>query len=168
MQVNNEPNFDAPLPGMSLTHELGARPWQSPAQFSTVDETIEYYMTRMSTEEFMLQAVDILEMGVPVSTLANTIQMGSVMEGIHSIDTGMLVIPVIMEMLMLLGDSAGIEYDAGLNDPDSKETRPSQLAKVMVKYKKTLDETNIEEIKEEKDEAEEEEEPKTGLMARRK
>ena len=90
-------------------------------------------MSRMSTEEFMLQAVDIMEMGVPVSTLANTIQMGSVMEGIHSVDTGMLVIPVIMEMLMLLAESAGIEYDDGLNDPTSKETRPSQLA-VMVKY----------------------------------
>ena len=167
MEVSKEPNFDAPLPGMSLTAELGARPWQSPAQFSTVDDTIDYYMSRMSTEEFMLQAVDIMEMGVPVSTLANTIQMGSVMEGIHSVDTGMLVIPVIMEMLMLLAESAGIDYDDGLNDPTSKETRPSQLAKVMVKYQKTLDETDIEQVKEEKDE-EEKEEPKSGLMARRK
>ena len=166
MQVNNEPNFDAPLPGMSLTHELGARPWQTPAQFSTVDDTIEYYMTRMSTEEFMLQAVDILEMGVPVSTLANTIQMGSVMEGIHSIDTGMLVIPIIMEMLMLLGDSAGIEYDAGLNDPDSKKTRSALLAKTVAKYGKTLEDVDVKEIKEEAEE--EDEEPKTGLMARRK
>lgn len=167
MEVSKEPNFDAPLPGMSLTAELGARPWQSPAQFATVDDTIDYYMSRMSTEEFMLQAVDIMEMGVPVSTLANTIQMGSVMEGIHSVDTGMLVIPVIMEMLMLLAESAGIDYDDGLNDPESKETRPSQLAKVMVKYQNTLDETDIEQVKEEKDE-EEKEEPKSGLMARRK
>ena len=105
MQVSKEPNFDAPLPGMSLTAELGARPWQSPAQFATVDDTIDYYMSRMSTEEFMVQAVDIMEMGVPVTTLANTIQMGSVMEGIHSVDTGMLVIPVIMEMLMLLAEN---------------------------------------------------------------
>ena len=166
MQVNNEPNFDAPLPGMSLTHELGARPWQTPAQFSTVDDTIEYYMTRMSTEEFMLQAVDILEMGVPVSTLANTIQMGSVMEGIHSIDTGMLVIPIMMEMLMVRGDSAGIEYDAGLNDTDSKKTRSSLLAKTVAKYGKTLEDVDVKEIKEEAEE--EDEEPKTGLMARRK
>ena len=148
-------------------HLFRARPWQSPAQFATVDDTIDYYMSRMSTEEFMLQAVDIMEMGVPVSTLANTIQMGSVMEGIHSVDTGMLVIPVIMEMLMLLAESAGIDYDDGLNDPASKETRPSQLAKVMVKYQNTLDETDIEQVKEEKDE-EEKEEPKSGLMARRK
>ena len=27
-----------PYPGMSLTAELGARPWQNPPQFSTVDE----------------------------------------------------------------------------------------------------------------------------------
>ena len=35
-----EQSFDAPIPGMSMTHELGARPWQSPPQYSTVDEVI--------------------------------------------------------------------------------------------------------------------------------
>ena len=41
-------NFDAPIPGMSLTAELGARPWQTPAQYPTVDEAIEYYMNSMN------------------------------------------------------------------------------------------------------------------------
>ena len=67
---------------------------------------------------------------------------------------------------MLLGDSAGIEYDAGLNDPDSKKTRSSLLAKTVAKYGKTLEDVDVKEIKEEAEE--EDEEPKTGLMARRK
>ena len=28
--------FDAPVAGQSLTAEVGARPWQQPAQYSTV------------------------------------------------------------------------------------------------------------------------------------
>src|SRR5210317_1088772 len=93
-----KPLFDAPVPGMALTHELGARPWQSPSQFSTVDETIDFYMGRMATEEYMEQAIEVMEMGVPVTTIANTMQMAGVMEGKHNIDVGMLVIPLIMEM----------------------------------------------------------------------
>ena len=68
------PLFDAPIPGMSLTHELGARPWQSPSQFTTVDEAIEFYMDRMATEEYMEQAVDVMKMGVPVHH-CNSMQM---------------------------------------------------------------------------------------------
>ena len=68
-------NFDAPIPGMSLTAELGARPWQSPAQYPTVDEAIEYYMNSMTTDSFMDQIIDVLEMGVPVASVANVIQL---------------------------------------------------------------------------------------------
>ena len=154
--------FDAPIPGMSLTHELGARPWQQPSQFTTVDEAIEYYMASMTSEEFMEQLIDVLEMGVPVTSIANSMQLSNVMEGKHTVDVGMLVVPLLMELIMMLGDSAGIEYETGLQDPNKKRTRDSQLAKVALRYKQTLEDTDLEELVEEP-----EEEPK-GLMARRK
>lgn len=177
-RLSNEPSFDRPIPGMSLTHALGDRPWQNPPQYSTVDDAIEYYMGRMSSEDFMVQAVDILEMGVPVTTLANTMQMSGVMEGTHSIDTGMLVLPVIMEMLMLLGDSAGIKYETGLDNPNeiktNNKTRQSLLSKVAVEYKSVLDEADLEPIMPDEDAVEDEDEIATeeteetsGLMTRR-
>ena len=158
--------FDAPIPGMSLTHELGARPWQQPSQFSTVDEAIEYYMASMTTEEFMEQIIDVLEMGVPVTSIANSMQLSSVMEGKHTVDVGMLVVPLLMELIMMLGDSAGIEYETGLQNPNKKPLRDTQLAKFALKYKKTLSEIDVEEMV---DTPEEElEDQPTGLMARRK
>ena len=54
MAITNQPSFDAPIPGQSLTAELGSRPWQTPSRFSTVDDTIDYYMERMSSEDFMV------------------------------------------------------------------------------------------------------------------
>ena len=94
---NNEPLHDAPIPGMSLTAELGGRPWQSPAQYTTVDEAVSYYLEKIATDEFSQQLKDILEIGIPITTLANTIQLAGVMDGKHSVDVGMLVMPVIME-----------------------------------------------------------------------
>ena len=156
--------FDAPIPGMSLTHELGARPWQQPSQFPTVDDAIEYYMASMTSEEYMEQLIDILEMGVPVTSIANSMQLASVMEGKHTVDVGMLIVPLLMELIMMLGDSAGIEYETGLQNPDKNKARDSQLAKYAMKYKKTLKEVDTKEMVES---SKEEDSQPTGLMARR-
>ena len=168
MEVSSTPNFDAPIPGQSLTAELGGRPWQQPSKYTTVDETIDYYMERMSSEEFMVQVADILESGVPVTILANTIQMAGVMDGIHTIDVGMLVLPMLMEMMMMIGDSAGIEYDKGLEDPSKSKIRDSLFAKLINKYEKKIKTADLNSLNEEvMEDTEEEVEKPSGLMARR-
>ena len=82
--MDEEVMLDGPIPGQSLTAELGSRPWQQPSQYSTVEEAIDYYVTRMESEEVTTQLLDVLEMGVPVTTVANAIQSSSVMEGKHT------------------------------------------------------------------------------------
>lgn len=156
--------FDAPIPGMSLTHELGARPWQSPPQYTTVDEAIEYYLERMSTDEFMDQMADVLEMNVPVTTLANTIQLSGVMDGKHTVDVGMLVMPLLMEMIMHIGDNAGVKYDSGLTDVPDNRTKDTLIEAVRKEMQQKIDES---EETPEAEEVKEKEEPKSGLMARR-
>jgi len=71
------PSFDGPIPGQSLTSELGGRPWQSKPQYPTVDEAVEYYMSRMTSDDFMDQLIDIMEMGVPVTNIANSMQLAA-------------------------------------------------------------------------------------------
>lgn len=117
MAEMNEPSFDAPIPGMSLTAELGGRPWQSPPQYATVEQALEYYIPRLTADEVTDQLLDVLEMGVPVTTLANTMQLSGVMEGKHTVDVGVLIMPVIMEMISYIADTAGIEYDMGTDKP---------------------------------------------------
>ena len=160
-----EEMFDAPIPGMSLTAELGGRPWQQPPQFTTVDDAIEYYMSSMTSEEYMEQLIDILEMGVPVTSIANSMQLASVMQGKHTVDVGMLVVPLLMELIMMLGDSAGIEYETGLQNPNKNKTRDSALAKYAIEYNKNLKDIDVKELVSEKEE-EDDATPK-GLMARR-
>jgi hypothetical protein len=158
--MREQPLLDAPIAGMSLTHELGARPWQNPPQYTTVDEAIEYYLERMSTDEFMDQLADVMEMGVPITTLANTIQLSGVMEGKHTVDVGMLVMPLLMEMMMLIGDNADVNYDSGLTDLPDNTTKDSLIEAVRKEMKEKIEEkSDEEEITQE--------EPKSGLMARR-
>ena len=162
--MSNQPSFDAPIPGQSLTMELGSRPWQNPSRFTNVDDTIDYYMERMSSEEFMVQLAEVLESGVPVTSIANSIQLSSVMEGIHTVDVGMLVLPMIMEMLMMIGDSAGVKYDKGLENPNKPILRDSTIAKAVAEYEAKIEDKDV--VEETEDKEVEDEEP-TGLMARR-
>ena len=99
MPIREEIPLEAPIAGMSMTHEVGARPWQTPPQQATVQEAIAHYIERMQDDSITEQIVNILQSDVPVTTLANTIQLAGVMEGRHSIDVGVLILPVIMEMI---------------------------------------------------------------------
>jgi len=157
-----------------MVSELGGRPWQQAPQYTTVDEAIEYYLDRMSSEEFTDQLVDVLEMDVPVTTLANTIQMAGVMDGKHSIDVGMLVMPLLMEMIMLVGDMADVKYDSGMENPNKGKTRDTMLESIRTKLEREIkakegmifDEDEIDsEMLEEK--PQEDNEESKGLMARR-
>ena len=86
------PKFDAPIPGMSLTTEVGNRPWQQPPRFAKTK-----------------------------------IQMNSVMQGIHSVDSGILALPVIMEMMLITVEAAGIEYNSGMEEDTSNKPMSTEL-----------------------------------------
>jgi hypothetical protein len=104
-------------------------------------------------------------MGVPVTTLANTIQLGNVMEGRHSIDVGMLVLPVLMELIMFIAESEGVEYTSGLEQ--EKKLRSTLVESALIQLEEQTEEQDETETTDEPEEVEEE--PvveRKGLMGR--
>tara|TARA_R110001592_G_scaffold207009_2_gene457740 strand:- start:1864 stop:2385 length:522 start_codon:yes stop_codon:yes gene_type:complete len=172
MNQLDDTTFDRPIPGMGMTHEVGARPWQTPPTYTSVEEASDYYIERMSNPAFREQLIDVMEMKIPLTTLANTIQLASVMEGLHTVDVGMLMIPILVETMMLIGDSAEVKYITGMEE--SKGERPAMINKIVngMKMKQGEDEDmpmEQEEVMPTEESVEEEmpmEQPK-GLMARR-
>ena len=162
MATINEPSTSRPIPGMGMTHELGARPWQTPYQYTTLEEALDYYIPRLSSEEVRRKLFDVLEMGIPVTSVANSIQLSSVMEGKHSVDIGMLILPILMEFIMLMADEVGIKYDNGMKK--DKSIRESSIDLAISK----LEEAGVTGLDFDKKEESVEEEETTGLMARRK
>jgi len=164
-----QPNFNKPQIGIGMTPELGSRPWQSPPQLVKVEEVIDYYVTRMSDEEASLKIGNILDLGVPVTTLSNTIMLGNVMEGLHTLDTGILALPAMMEFIMMVGDAQEIDYVTGVEDDG--EVNPDIFAE---RAMNSLLKNKIEDLPEESVEGlgqmlsqEEPQEPPMGLMSRR-
>ena len=160
------PEINAPIPGMSLTAPLGGRPWQQPPQMATVEQAIDYYVPKIMDKEFLPKLLTIIELGIPLTTIANSFQLASVMEGKHSIDVGVLVIPVLVELMMTVADANEVEYVSGMSREKEKGLSNAQIA--LAKKKGLLDkDTNVEEPTPEPTEEPEEEEPNMGLMSRR-
>jgi hypothetical protein len=160
MAFRETSDFDTPIPGMAMTHELGARPWQSPPQMNTVEEGIDFYISRLVDKKMAGRLLDIIETGVPLTAIAETLTLGGVMQGLHTIDVAVLVNPVLVELMEGLAKNADVPYTVGDED-ETTEPDPALLKKAMA----MMGEAKEAPEPEEKDETPEEE-PK-GLMARR-
>ena len=167
---SREGMFEAPIAGMSLTSELGATPWQHPPQYNTVEEALDYYAPRILNPDVKQDLLNVMETGIPLTTIAQALQMGGVMEGKHTIDVGILVTPVLVEMLAYLADTENAEYKSGLEPrkrkDDISDTEISLAMRKASQKMEEVEEEKQEEPEEPKDEPLEEAEPK-GLMARR-
>lgn len=162
----NEVTFDAPIPGQSLTHEVGARPWQQPAQYPTVEGALDWYLSRFEQRETTEELLNVMEMGIPLTVIANSLQLGAVLEGVHSIDVGILVTPVLIEMMAYIAEQNDIEFKIGTEEEDSPKPSESLISAAI----KGLEERGVvgdEEPMAEEEETETEEEEPKGLMARR-
>lgn len=161
-----EPVFDMPIPGMGMTHEVGARPWQQPAQYTEIDDVAQFYLAKMEDEAFNDNILNLLETKMPVTMIANAMQTTGIMNGVHSIDVGMLTLPIIMEMIMFLADSQDIEYVTGTERDIEAEVRDTSINLAVDKVYET-DSLESQDNLEEENNVEAENEMPTGLMARR-
>ena len=166
---NTDQAFNAPIPGESLTHAVGDRPWQTPPEYPTIEEALDFYLPRLGDRDLAARMIDIMERGVPITALAETITLGGVMQGLHTIDVAVLVNPVIVEFMEGLADIAGIKYRVGDTDGEDEPDRLI-MSKVMKELKEVETESQEEpfELPDKKPEQEEEDKPVVrGLMARK-
>jgi hypothetical protein len=163
--------LDAPIAGQSLTAEVGNRPWQNPPQYSTVEEALEYYIPRIINPDMLDNLFDVMESGIPLTTIANAMQTAGAMEGKHTLDVGILILPILIETMAYLAEESDIEYDMG-SSVDMKKDKPTDaaIARAINKVRKQQGDETKKEMLPEEDMVEElntEEQPTGGLMSRR-
>jgi hypothetical protein len=166
MIENNQPmggSLNAPVPGMSLTTEPGSRPWENPPSMVTVEEAIVYYTDKiLKNVEKHEDVLDVLERGIPVRNFANMLNTTSVMDGRHTLDVGILVMPVIEELIMTVADMYSVRYITSIEDVMKRNSIHPRQARLAVEEAKKSMATPTEET----EPMEPMEEQPKGLMAR--
>jgi hypothetical protein len=154
-----DPSYlEGPIPGMSLTSEPGARPWENPPVYVEVGDVVAFYTERILDQDAEDFIVMTLEKQISVEAAANHLVSSGVMNGMHTMDTAFLVTPVVRELLMYVGDLTGVKYVESYDKLDQEKRIPRSLARQIV------EEVFAESVAD-KETMEEQEKPQ-GLMAR--
>ncbi len=117
--------FQAPIPGESLTREPGAAAYEQPPKLNTPEEALSAYMDRFDDDDKREAIFTILEQGTPISVLTALLVREGVRNGIHSVDLGVILKPMVHEYISVLAEAAGIQAD----DSPADKIKPKALEK---------------------------------------
>jgi len=115
--------FEAPIPGQSLTNEPKNHPWERPPETSNPDEAIVHHLTRLGQPKMLDSILDGVAQGMPVSLLTEMVLTGAVSQGIHSIDISMMIAPVIQDYIVTLLEEEGVEFEEFFEEDGDEDLR---------------------------------------------
>ena len=105
-----EPNFTTAIPCQSLTGEPKQYAWERPPEYDTPEDALKFYLPKITEDETVDDIMLALENDFPLSTLVRGIYMNGVMEGLHSIDVGLLIAPVLHEVIKSTAKTYDVEF----------------------------------------------------------
>jgi hypothetical protein len=153
--------FDVPIPGQSLTKPPKQYPWESPPEYTTQDEVIDYYLDKFDNDDTLFSLFAMLESKIPVSTITTSMIMHGFSEGVFTPDLGILAAEDLGMIIMLVAEEAGIDYVIGPEGGVQESIKNAVELKESIKNREAefmpAVEEKIEELKAEK--------PAGGLMA---
>ena len=155
MAVQPQQRFGAPIPGQAMTAGLNSRPWLNPPQYNTVEDAMEFYFDKLSTQEHSTKLFDVIKKGLPITSLAETITTGGVMQGLHTIDVGLLLNPIIIEFVKGMCEVANVKYTLDTSVPEKDTVNMQAIQEV------------IESKLQEKEQSLQQSESTSGLMSRK-
>jgi len=171
------PEFDGPIPGASLTGELGAEIHEKPPVFTDPSEAYLSVANRMQNEEAFKRIVVAARLSVPVDIIARSLVFSGWALGQYTSDIMLLIYGPIYQLMMKMLDYAGVEFVPLSPDPEDDRLKEAmeELAELEELEESPIKDTTdkiIEEPEETEEQTEEEpemEEPTEmgGLMGRR-
>jgi len=129
-----ETRLRAPIPGQSLTGEPRGYAWERPSEYSTPEEALQFYLPRITAKETLEDIMLALDNGFPLASLVKGIYMNGVMEGKHSIDIGLLIAPVLHEIILSAAKTYGVAVkELPVSPQEEERRRSSKIVETAVK-----------------------------------
>lgn len=145
-------------PGISWTAPPKGRPWMNQPAVVDVSSVAQAYIESLGQTESANDILDALETKIPLATIAESFMLTGVSMGRHTLDTGILVMPVIIEVLQAIADFNDIKTVKFTQDLEKGTTiHPRVLREFAKKVSEPMPEPMVEEPTVEP----------TGLMARK-
>tara|TARA_R100001463_G_scaffold6969_1_gene22426 strand:+ start:182 stop:772 length:591 start_codon:yes stop_codon:yes gene_type:complete len=127
-------SFGAPIPGQSLFTTPNEMPYERPSELDTVDDALSYYFTNLRDPEIIDDLMTVVDMGIPLQPIVKTLYMSSVMNGIHNLDVGLIVAPVLSEFLAAVAKSYEIDFKyTAVDAAEQKSEKENMKVQMMLR-----------------------------------
>ena len=118
--------FEAAIPGQSLTNEPKNYTWENPPQFPEPEEALLFHMEKLREPKRINALLDLLNQGIDVVTLTEGITRNAVSEGRHTVDVSLIISAIIHEYIVGLAEVADIDFNEGIDineemDPEERK-----------------------------------------------
>lgn len=143
-----------PIPGMSLAGEPGNVPWEQPPMFVELDDVVNYYVEKITEPEAVERLLEAMQTDASLIDVANTVIKAGMMKGVHSIDVGIIAVPILVELMKTIGDMNDVGYVVEDEDMGGSFQIKEEEAREVLK-------SATEDVKEKM-----EEKPRKGLMGK--
>lgn len=134
-------NFDAPIPGESLTKMPGAMPMEMPPQFPDPNDALNYLWDKFTHPKQATRLILLLKKGAPVEAIVNTVLFEAVAQGKITVDVALVIYQVVYWQIEIIAKTKKVKYTTKnpdtkqdeflaqftdlLNEPEEQETKPS-------------------------------------------
>jgi len=154
--------FDAPVPGQSLTGEPKGWAWERPPRFVNIDEAAMFIWDKLHEQEQLERIIVLLDIGVSVDSLTKTIVFGGFVEGSYTPDVAALLFPIVQRMIFSIGKKAEVK---NIKLSNAKVDNTKKLVGDLLKSR-NVNEDRLEVFEKDKEQREEKlEEIQKGLMS---
>ena len=122
--------FDGPIPGANYTSDTRNYPWHRPPDLNSFDESVEYFLNKVSRPETMSFMASSMANGATIVELTTLSVLKMIKEGSVTPDMGILVAGPIAKTLEMIAEGQEIEYQRGWQQEPDLMT-PERMKKEM-------------------------------------
>lgn len=119
--------FEGPIPGQSLTDLPKNSPWENPPEINDLEESVKYYIEKISKPEIIDDIALLFEMGANLEDFVEVLTTMGTMKGVHTVDIQMLTAPMIETYLKAVLTSYGIDAPENVLDGADVATEREKL-----------------------------------------
>ena len=175
MEEDTMSMFDGPIPGASLTEELGTEAHERPPVFTDPDEAYEFVMNKIQSPDAFERIMISAKLDIPVELTVRAIVFSGWALGQYTHEIMILIFGPVFDAVLDLLEEQDIEHIALAERAEDESLE--EAMQELERYEEFKSDTSVDsEEAEEETEAESEEEleeepevevPNTGLMGRR-
>jgi hypothetical protein len=122
--------IQGPIPGQSLTDLPKNAPWEKPSEIAEVGDVVKHYIERLADDDIMDDLTVVFKLGGDLKTITETIMMTGSMNGVHTVEAGMLAGPIVAKFIKIAMESYGIDTPETNVSPEEK-SKAKEFARVM-------------------------------------